>query len=608
MSRSSQQDSTPAQDCNRRQGHEQRQQNHLPQKKRQQQQQQHQQQQQQRPRNRIGSMVLPPSPMAIPEILLQIADRLSDGSITVCLRVCRLWHQSFLPRLWNSIKIEPGCGPAGKGPDPEVLAKHASLVHKIRIETEEKARSIARSGVILPNLWTMCLHQDDNDPQMSENVVELVRRHQSSLKSLTIGCEAGEETLDAVTACPLLEELTIYNLQSSSPEAWMRRYRTLWSRLRVLFLGGDWFLTESGSDSSSLYSTSTGSLPPTSLSPSSLPITLDTTTAVGFTTNIQELEFETTVYEETVIQTILLLLLNSPELTRLTWSDLDEDDELDYEYNYEKATADLRTHVMPLARLASLIRSGQFRAQLESIELPLHRFSNRDLRVILQSMTRLTSINLTFTSFDLGSWTILKQEFPRYLSTVTTLKLRGSRDVTGSMVHDILCCMTALEVFSADYVKAANLLQDKRPWVCTRMRDLFLPLVMSNEQTNGEAGSGSSGTMLSRLSNLTRLEILGFGEVIFSASRDMEEDVWLQGNPKLVAPMTLNEGLDQLRSLRRLRIFQGSEIIWKAEEARWALKNWVSLRKVRWMTMDVEAWSILQGHVQLRSCRTINTS
>ncbi|KAF8917764.1 hypothetical protein BGZ52_013086, partial [Haplosporangium bisporale] len=45
--------------------------------------------------------------LTLPEITLLIAQHLDQSDLTICIRVCRAWHQTFIPSLYRNVVLPP---------------------------------------------------------------------------------------------------------------------------------------------------------------------------------------------------------------------------------------------------------------------------------------------------------------------------------------------------------------------------------------------------------------------------------------------------------------------------------------------------------------------
>lgn len=93
--------------------------------------------------------------------------------------------------------------------------------------------------------------------------------------------------------------------------------------------------------------------------------------------------------------------------------------------------------------------------------------------------------NVHSTTFDFASWSIIK-EIPRYESTLQDLSVSSCSHVTGTMVHDIMCSISGLKTFTANYIKDTNLLEDTRPWLSLGMKNLSWPLSWKAQEVLNE--------------------------------------------------------------------------------------------------------------------------
>ncbi|KAH7046358.1 hypothetical protein BKA57DRAFT_74790 [Linnemannia elongata] len=290
-----------------------------------------------------------------------------------------------------------------------------------------------------------------------------------------------------------------------------------------------------------------------------------------------------------------------------------------------------------MAQMARVIKSGRFyqgrQQQLESLGLGLSEFRIQDLDIILNSFqSSLKELSLDATTFDEDSWTLIKDHYHGYLSTVTVLNLEDCSLLNGSQVQDILCSITSLKVFKADYIMETDLEHDHdrgRSWVCLGLKELSLGFI---RQTRRESDRGQY-LLLEQLSRLSRLEVLNLetSTTQYEIDEDEEvvgfEDAAVDEEPDRRNPvvdarfqcqrillLTLTEGLDCLKPLRRLRELKvprnhrwdGSKqsckrCVWTEAEARWVTHNWAVLEKLTNIPMAEEVKQVLEERMKISS-------
>ncbi|KAG0051465.1 hypothetical protein BGZ83_003750 [Gryganskiella cystojenkinii] len=557
--------------------------------------------------------------LAVPELLLIISSFLRERDLCQCLFVNRLFYSICLPQVWSSIELQVGLS----APSLEDLVKNASFVQRLEITGESQVDLIAQSGILFPALFTLKVNlQVDDDTTMSkESLLLLIQRHQPTIRSLWLNVVTSEEILDAIRDCSVLDQLEIMVLMLTTPERLLERYfASLWSRLCVLKLGRVWFSDSKNVDDNRLRKeTATPLLKAT----------------VGTTDNrIQVLNMQSYESNQQLLRVQQRLILDSPNLKKLRWiygqNRLQQSpmNWLAERFQHVATTSTTRVTSPTTITTTTTTESARFCSQLESLALPFNHFSNQDLAVVLRSITTtnsvgLTSLDLSMTNFALESWRILKRDFPETMRTLTSLNVYHCLDVSGAMVHDILCSIVCLEELKCNYIKIADLdefgstseqLAPIRPWACKdTLKRLKMSVVMDK---NGL----QAGSILARLGALTRLQTLDLemyrwpGGPMGSQWRDMRRD----GDPSLPLQLLLTGvgreggehlasedsttsgdggGLKYLRHLRQLNCFHGSSShsispAWGAAEARWVLQHWVNLECISSVTMNMEAMGL----------------
>ena len=225
-----------------------------------------------------------------------------------------------------------------------------------------------------------------------------------------------------------------------------------------------------------------------------------------------------------------------------------------------------------------------FGQQLKSLYLSPTVFTNEKFKEMIQSLPSLTSLELPNSSFDSGSLKVLKSTM-QFMSTLKQLNLRGCKQATGAVVHDLMCSMTGLEVLEADKITDDDISKDDRVWACSRrlwklsVDILSVPRVREGENRR----TCRQDVVLGRLSTLENLRVLKL------SSSELPSLPWQYFRG---LRLTLERGLDVLKTLRRLeRIkcppsWRDGHTVWGEAEARWILKHWVNLKVVEGVCME----------------------
>ncbi|KAG0049264.1 hypothetical protein BGZ83_005905 [Gryganskiella cystojenkinii] len=472
-------------------------------------------------------------PLVIPELLFSLAQFLTKPSLVICVQVSRQWYQTFIPFVWHTVQI---IGNKRIEPTPTAIQAHASFVKNLALS--DSIRGPDYLSCTFPNLSVLTVVRTFEDEQEIRQT-QFLRRHQSVVKDLTIESANLVEALEGFG--PQLERLRIDNLFLRSPDQWMNLYESIWSRIRVLYLGEESFqlVNEKSLDLTAFYPQLENATP----------------------TKIQDLTIFATNSDWSVIQVQWLLIAKSPELVRLTWDCSEYGDSPD--------------SFQPMTELANALRNGYPQSTvLESLAVPMSTFSSKDLQHVLEHKHQLKELNVNSTNFDLNCWTVLKG-LPRYLSTLTHLNLGFCDQMTGAIAQDILCSVTSLIELEVDYMKDTSLLQDPRSWVCLSLKKLTIMLLRTEED-------GSLIPFLNQVARLERLEYLDLrGAIACYENADVAPHV-RDGLPLYPLELTLETGLNQLRTLGRLKSLSVPDnvSIWSEPEARWVLEHWIKIETI----------------------------
>ncbi|KAG0046362.1 hypothetical protein BGZ83_008462 [Gryganskiella cystojenkinii] len=568
-------------------------------------------------------------PLIIPELLNLIASFVDRRTILSCIRVSKTWNSTFLPFIYHTITFSSD----EKYPPPSTLLKHASLINDLSVVSEpsldnDKSAALQQPiNLTCPRLTVLQIDQrlDKTLSRAStEAMIGLVQRHQTTLTCLLLDSVTSSELLDAVQGCDRLVQLGISYLLLDTPRQWMKYYKPLWSRLKVLTLGGPWFRRvyfkdelgagtatglqpQNGSDSNNNnhlnISSNNDSDASNDLLRGDQPTFIQQAMHQDNESKVQRLTFHTTQRQGAILQLQAFFVSMSPELAQLSWS-----------------VHDRSTHLSPPMEMLTINTLSKhlldrLADSLDLIELPASDFQNENLRILLRALKKLSRLHLQATPFDSESWTILKEEIPRYRTTLRSLNVRACDRVTGAMIQDILCSMPALEVFAADFLQDLDLSADaQRPWVCQRLRRLTMGFVLNGDPVvNGQGEEHRPGQgpveivrgdqlVFSRLAELEQLELLNVS-MWFLNGRYNRSDLYRQvegvSGRKRYLSLKLEHGMALLKNLRRLKRLDGphsDQVAWTTNEAAWVMKHWVSLEDTTGIHLDGEAFKLLKAN------------
>ena len=391
-------------------------------------------------------------PLELPEIVVLLGKYLSPAEVTTCLRVCRLWYHTLLPRIWSNIEFlssEESRLPLRIGP------AHSALVRRVY------ARNHDRGEVFFPNLKNLILSRVLDG---SEATAELVYRHRHTLVGLSTEQTLSTKFLEAIIGCQKLKVLNLW--KAPLPECsgqWIRVYEKLWSHLDALCLGGPWFdQDDSKAD----------------LMDQSLPAA-----------RIRELTIHGTPYDSIQVQDCHLWLIKRCNLNHLRW----------YTRSLDRQRE--KNPMYFLARELRLSPNCRWMKRLEFLDLPQQPFYLKDFATVIEWIPRLIGLCLFSSSFNLDAWTTLRDLSPRHLMTLRVLKLGHCYNLPGSAIQSILCSIPKLEVFKGHMISASDILDDDQPWICRGLKKLCL-------RFNFDGPTTTQAMVLSRLSEMVKLESL----------------------------------------------------------------------------------------------------
>ncbi|GJJ74511.1 hypothetical protein EMPS_06869 [Entomortierella parvispora] len=509
-----------------------------------------------------------PHPLTLPEILLHLSTFLNTRTRAVSLRVCREWYQALLPLVWKEISLFKE---NEHRLDSETLRKHADLVDTIHVIGEcdnvSDLASVARlQGLYFKNITDLDFFDDDIS---IEHATEFIQQHQSTLKvifydTFSTDIELTDDFLDALDSCTQLETLKLPTSVCVSRK-WNRHrvVRSLWSRLVSLTLFDVDFSHDEPKDTTQLLK--------------------EWVDQEGGPVQVNLKTLRVFAPYESKYHIVPFLILVSTELTDLIWMG-----------GGDKA--------WPVAFLADAIRTGTWTpTNLKSLGLTNVHFDLRDISTILGATLHLQKLDVHRSKFDVNDWHILRFEYPHYLTQLTTLNVRECKDMSGQIVQQMLCEMPNLEVFEGPHIRAQHLLEDSRPWICSRLRVLTLFFFL-DDATGAEKGSA---IVLAQLAKMTRLQRLTLRLSPCSGLRELL-DYQTVTKRENGLELSFDEGLRSLSTLKLLRYFSGTGDTrlapWTKAEAEWVVKNWAFLESIATVHLSQESSDLLSQYVDMFEC------
>lgn len=462
-------------------------------------------------------------PLAIPEILASIGEHMDRQTLCVSIRVSRLWNPAFLPFLWSTILIHD----LARLPF-ETVETHVRYICELTLMDDVDQRY--GTDLFCPKLARLTiksflsLETYYRTPLFA--FTDLIRRHQHTLRSVRFTSPITKDLWAALECCTQLEDLFISQLKLTDPAEWLSLYDRIWSRLTVLHLYGDW--TPSELPEALLLQPLENSRPLAKIQ--DLAILRD-----NFNPDERQRDAQTQV-QGWIIQ-------QSRSLVKCDWST--------WEFDQDKGV------VKQLAE--RLLSSGQdLWPQLESLRLA-QEFRGTDFAVLMDGLTRLTELRMLQTNFDDFCWNAIERN-SRHLASLRTLVISKCPLVTGKILQAMMASLPNLELLEAEMLEDKDILDDDRPWICVRLKILRVIIVLGLQE--------SQPMILERLSRLVQLEECRLYGDDSSHSLDL----------------TLEKGLDQLRTLKQLQHFQVGnsqrKTRWGKEEVQWTQDHWPRLKEL----------------------------
>ncbi|GJJ72735.1 hypothetical protein EMPS_05093 [Entomortierella parvispora] len=477
----------------------------------------------------------------IPEVARMIAQYLEGSkSMVNCLRVCRRWYMIFLPYNWASVYVESGRLAACT----DLLVKYAPFIHKIKLYSSRFCNLpttfpflMQLETEFLPVMWTP---SKGTLTAYKNSLLGLIKDHQQTLRELIIDSAMNDKLFDTVAGCSRLRKFVGNNFTvDCTPEQYLALHPRVWANVESLHLNGE-FMTQKKYVTLAQAIKARKTLAPTKIK--------------NLSFNVFDLKLKAMLIP-------LFIIMTSPELVRLSWP-------------ARKDIYARYTEVVPMEILAKAAKARALNCpRLQELSLQSASFNESDLASVMGALPSVTKLDLSFAlySFGMKSAKALTTDYPIFRTTLTELRLENC-SLGGPATLEILASLSGLKVFIASGVSSKELVKDNRPWVCLGLERLVLGFT---QDINSE---DKSELFLERLAKLEKLEYLNV------------DSVYCQKALRL----TLDGGLDRLKSLRSLTHLRGSDFHgscfkWGLAEAEWVTQHWVNMRTFGAVAVDQEA-------------------
>lgn len=505
------------------------------------------------------------NPLDNPDILFHLVPLVSRGTATICVQVCQAWRAVFLPRIWS--QLSAFASPVSNHPTIDLIQKHASVVLSLKISHPDCSALVGE--IDLPNLLDLTIYSSDQTNPSIKDSVSLIQRHHRTLNCLVLCQDATQEFFEALCQCRRLQKLTLVELRPIGPSHWITVYEELWSRLTTLSINAG-FWTENpkdeihddddDSDNGDKDDSDGGDQIPPLWDDAALSQLFKTPVPLA---KIQDLYLFGQDMDSTMaMQLQLWLIRHSPDLIRLHWDALT----MAIDHN-------------PMHLFAQEIRtSGGGWEQLESISFS-GSFLVQDFKTLIDRLPRLSALSLRASNFGLAAWLTLKGT--GLAQRLRSLKVDSCDDLTGSVIQDMLCSLPSLEVFEGDEIADTDILENDRPWICTKLKELsltFTPVAKSNQK--------DIASRIARLNKLQKLDLDQSSLPMYLTDENYDD---------------VTGDLDMLRTLKELRQFRVLEcdgVIWNLTEANWVVENWPCLEILE-VEMDGDYSDVMQAEQRI---------
>ncbi|KAF9981284.1 hypothetical protein BGZ75_007459 [Mortierella antarctica] len=539
----------------------------------------------------------------LPEIMAHIGHHLTRNSLHTCIQVSHAWHSFFISFIWKSLTLSAYT--FVRKPSLDTLAKHAHLIRSLDFNGPVPAiyytigcrnlESLSIAGERAPwdtHRYTSNTEQPglrDQDP-----ITGLVNVNPGLKRLTVVGVHPppAVEFWEAVCRMAQLEFLSVGGLDISArlvPVFWQAiSFRTSELVLdRVTFLEED--QNPHHQDHGSMAFNNFQHDDALSMTHYNVPGPRQQQF-----TYLTKLSLFKLLGSGRSQQT--KILKNAPFLATLVWKG-----DMTFEF--------------PLLSFGKCLTAGRL-SRLKSLDLRKGdtKLGDDDLCQILGAMSRLEK--LMVPNSGMGS-KAMAQLF-RHANKVGALDISGCAGVHSNMIQSILSSFPLLEVFVADKISVKDIM-DGDPWVCKGLRELTIDIELGYATMDTEAeadleADGEPWTIERRNSNsgsasrrhqkhtadsaVQRFERDERQQVVFERLSQLE---WLEeltiiqpkdrppsaveqltvGMVPKILDLRLINGLDRLRTLRRLRCFYFSGPQEMSEvDVHWMMEHWKALSHI----------------------------
>ncbi|KAG0267729.1 hypothetical protein BG011_000041 [Mortierella polycephala] len=479
------------------------------------------------------------NPLNLPEILLIIAQFLTRKELSQCVRVSRTWHESFLPKLWETLDFT-------SVQKAEIL--HYELALKI-LANEPSRRSFVKNFVCsivnIPDFPIKFLNLVSLEVEWrlwrnTKNFIDFVSKHIQSIERLSLSnirLKVPYNFWDVMLSAHRLSELRLRRFHIHHRHC-LQSFWILCSNLEALHI-----------------------------SKSNIPI---------ISSPLDEEDSPREAQSFSRLRTMELEDIEGQSLAmQLEWIGICKELE---SLRWVHRTQQSRFAIV-INNFADMALDGKW-PKLHSLQIPFTDIQDRDLANILQSMSSVRVLDATRSRLGPLSF----QEIRLHFNTIQRLELSKCPSLTSTMLREILQSCPQLRTLVGKTVLCTwdVVESEKCPWVCTRLRELRIDFEFEQSGENQEYDRAMMN-IFEKLSALTMLEILDLSSVVRSNNH---------------IQLLLSKGLGQLRSLRHLRLLRinGTKQYMSIEEIQWMKTHWRNLEALEgYMNVSPEKNQELRG-------------
>ncbi|KAG0059449.1 hypothetical protein BGZ89_000395, partial [Linnemannia elongata] len=506
-------------------------------------------------------------PLDLPEILIHVASFLNTRDRKSCLLVCKPWHQTFIPLIWENVYL--WTYNRHQWPSIDAIDRHAHHITNLTYFSNPPLEYLSFPG--LRQVRSLSLFYDGLPSGIMNSTywdaATVIIRQNLALESLKLydtwpTMDTAERFWDAVAGHAGIKEISVHgamNLERPSGEMDRPDH-------------GLWRICQSQLESLRL---SHMSIP---ANPDALLLGDDIGTTFPRMKRLSHILVKDTIKPEDQNADILLRrFAGLPCLGQVRFlARCPNLQDLEMRFSY--------THDCPRDAIVQRFAAG-FWPLLTRVVLSVAGFTDKELAQITGSLGAAPVEELLVPESSFGYQTLAAFENQSLFRNIRKMDFYDSKVLgwaareSSAVVQTILERSPVLEDFTANYLLASDVAHGQE-WVCTGMKRLKVDIIVDNG--NKEEEKGKEKEMKKRRKELhvavfERLDKLHQLDTLALLSRTLTSAVELESRMSL----DLRHGLGLLENVLQLEVLSFSnQQVFEEEDVRWIKDHWKKLRQI----------------------------